>query len=91
MINVSILKIICKLKGVICNHFNEDCITCMKRKDLIESKDDSLEIHELLIYHPLEFKQYYNREINRADVIDLENNFKEKLVKLNNLKNELSS
>ncbi|KKN29940.1 hypothetical protein LCGC14_0838940 [marine sediment metagenome] len=72
MINISILKKICKLKGVICNHFDEDCITCMKRKDLIKSKDDLLEIHELLIYHPVEFKRYYNREITRADVIDID-------------------
>jgi len=70
MINISILKIICKLKGVICNHFDEDCITCMKRKDLVKSKNDPLEIRELLICYSIEFKRYYNREITRADVID---------------------
>ena len=71
MINISVLKIICKLKGVICSHFDQDCVTCMKRKDLIKSKDDPLEIHELLICHPVEFKRYYNREITRADVMDI--------------------
>ena len=72
MIKVCILKKICKSKGVICHHFNEDCITCLKRNDLIESKNDPPEIHELLINHPVEFKRYYNREKNRAAAITLD-------------------
>ena len=72
MINVYILKKICKLKGVTCHHFNEDCITCIRRKNLIESEDDSPEIHEFLTSHPLEFRQYYNREISRIDVVILD-------------------
>lgn len=72
MINVSILKEICKLKGVICHHSNEDCITCLKRNDLIESKNDPPKIHDLLIGDSVEFKRYYNREVNRAAAITLD-------------------
>ncbi len=43
----------------------------MKRENLIESKDDSPEIYELLISNLVEFKRYYNREITRVDIIIL--------------------
>ena len=72
MMDVTILKKICKLKGFICHHFDEGCVTCMKRKDLMESKSDPLEIHELLIDigNEIEFERYYNREKKRVDVIE---------------------
>ena len=43
----------------------------MKRKDLMVSKSDPLEIHELLIDigNEIEFERYYNREKKRVDVI----------------------
>lgn len=69
MIDISVLKMICKLKGIVCYHFNEDCVTCMKRKDLRKSEDDPPEIHQLLISYPIEFERYYNRRISRIDVI----------------------
>ncbi len=72
MMDITILRNICKLKGFTCYHFDEDCVTCMKRKGLIKSKNDPLEILELLtdIGNEIEFERYYNRKITRGSVIE---------------------
>ena len=70
MINVSVLQKVCKLKGVTCHHFDEDCITCNKRKILTEAEDDSVSIRHLLLWYEDLFERYYYRKKTRASALD---------------------